>query len=76
MDEDGETIADHKEEGKRVFSKQTSWNMTRMPQQVVKKERPRPAPITETWREKPVPRLIQASLARQRTPGLPAIRRK
>ncbi|MEK4377258.1 transglycosylase domain-containing protein [Bacillus sp. FSL R5-0434] len=36
-DEDGETIADHKEEGKRVFSKQTSWNMTRMLQQVVKK---------------------------------------
>lgn len=35
-DEDGETIADHKEEGKRVFSKQTSWNMTRMLQQVVK----------------------------------------
>ncbi|WP_336183954.1 transglycosylase domain-containing protein [Bacillus sp. 205(2023)] len=36
-DEDGETIAEHKEEGKRVFSKQTSWNMTRMLQQVVKK---------------------------------------
>ncbi|MHA6151004.1 transglycosylase domain-containing protein [Bacillus subtilis] len=37
IDEDGETIADHKEEGKRVFNKQTSWNMTRMLQQVVKK---------------------------------------
>ncbi|MCY9163084.1 transglycosylase domain-containing protein [Bacillus atrophaeus] len=36
-DEDGETVAGHKASAKRVFSKQTAWNMTRMLQQVVKK---------------------------------------
>ncbi|MDA1476013.1 transglycosylase domain-containing protein [Bacillus changyiensis] len=34
-DENGEVLFRHKEEPERVFSKQTSWNMTRMLQEVV-----------------------------------------